>query len=96
VVSKVLPTVLMTVRPLAGACHLYQTDAPPELPAWLGSPASLFAPTFVPVTPPAMPVKTRALAKLLLVGPLPTATVMLTGSEVVVLPLLSVARAVRA
>ena len=44
-VSKPDPVVSMVAWPVTGAVQRYQTEAPPELPAWLGSPASLVAPT---------------------------------------------------
>src|SRR5438552_18935250 len=49
-VSKSLPSVLMTRSPLVGAVQVHQTDLPPGLPAWLGSPASLVAFVFHPAT----------------------------------------------
>jgi hypothetical protein len=40
----------MVTLPLDGAVQTHQMDLPPVFPAWLGSPASLVAPTFEPVT----------------------------------------------
>jgi len=42
-------------RPLRGAVQRYQTEAPPALPAWLGSPLSLVAPILVPLVEPLAP-----------------------------------------
>src|SRR5207247_211298 len=67
-VSKLEPAVLIVAWPEAGAVQLYQTDLPPALPAWFGSPASLVASTFVPVTLPLVPVIACAAAKLSLFG----------------------------
>ena len=36
----------------AGAVHEYQTEWPPALPAWFGSPGSFVAPTVVPLMLP--------------------------------------------
>ena len=47
----------MTVaEPVIGAIHFHQTDAPPTLSAWFGSPGSLVAPRFVPVTVVQLPL----------------------------------------
>ncbi len=46
------------------AVQRYHTDAPPELPAWLGSPASLLAPTFEPFAVPVAPASVWALANM--------------------------------
>ena len=54
--------------PVAGAVHRHQTDLPPLLLAWFGSPVSLVAPAFVPLVEGAGPVRTMALAKLSLGG----------------------------
>src|SRR5439155_14988644 len=51
-----------------GAVHTNQTDAPPALPPWFGSPVSLFAPTVVPFVVRPRPVNSQALAKLLFAG----------------------------
>src|SRR5438034_587431 len=56
IVSKLLPMVSMIAWPVAGAVQLYQTECPPALPAWLGSPVSLVAPTLVPVAEGELPV----------------------------------------
>ena len=42
-VSKLLPAVLIVTVPMSGAFHDHQTEAPPVLPAWLGSPVSFVA-----------------------------------------------------
>src|SRR5881628_1928210 len=68
-VSKLLPLVVMVVLPEAGAVQDHQTDLPPPLPAWLGSPVSLLAPAFEPVTVIDEPLVTVALAKLSFAGP---------------------------
>jgi hypothetical protein len=57
------------VEPEAGACQLYQTDLPPTLPAWFGSPGSFVAPTLVPLTIPLLPERTCAAAKASLLVP---------------------------
>src|SRR2546423_3213546 len=67
-VSKLDPTVSIVVVPLAGAVQRYQIECPPALPAWLGSPASLVAPTLVPARLPLEPLTTCAAAKLSLAG----------------------------
>jgi hypothetical protein len=54
--------------PEAGAVHCHQTDLPPLLLAWLGSPVSFVALRFQPVLWPASPVKDEALTKLSLLG----------------------------
>ena len=51
-----------------GAVQEYQTDLPPALPAWLGSPVSFVAPTFLPYTVVEAPVNVCRLAKLSLSG----------------------------
>src|SRR4051794_28365536 len=53
----------------AGATHEYQTDAPLGIAACCGSPVSVVAPTFVPVTVPLVPVTDCAFAKLSFAGP---------------------------
>src|SRR5204863_236519 len=69
VVSKALPMVSMVAWPLPGAVQDHQTEWPPALPAWLGSPVSLVAPTLVPVCVEVLPLIVMALAKLSLAGP---------------------------
>ena len=49
-VSKLLPSVSIVTVPLVGAVQVHHTLLPPVLPPWFGSPASLVAPTFVPLT----------------------------------------------
>src|SRR5438067_1179631 len=51
-----------------GAVHCHQTECPPVLPAWLGSPDSLVAPALLPVALAELPVSLLALAKLSLAG----------------------------
>ena len=65
--SKLLPKVLIVTFPAEGAVQDHQTDLPPLLPAWLGSPASLVAPEFTPASaaedpPIAFPLEQRSLA----------------------------------
>src|SRR5438105_3169238 len=67
-VSKPEPTVSTVAVPLAGAVQRYQTEAPPALPAWLGSPDSFAAPAFEPVTVPLAPEIACAFAKLSFAG----------------------------
>ena len=54
--SKFVCLVSTVTDPPAGATHEYQMDAPPELPAWLGSAGSFVAPTLFPVTLPLPPL----------------------------------------
>src|SRR5256885_854070 len=68
-VSKLLPMVSTTAWPVPGEVQAYQTECPPALPAWLGSPVSLVAPTLVPVAEGVLPLRTLALAKLSFAGP---------------------------
>src|SRR5260370_25101739 len=42
-VSKLEPSVLRVSTPSVGATKVHQTDLPPALPAWSGSPVSLVA-----------------------------------------------------
>ena len=42
--------------PLLGAVQAYQTDLPPGLLAWLGSPASFVARVLLPKTCPELPL----------------------------------------
>ena len=56
------------VDPGGRGVHTYQTDAPPALPAWSGSPGSLVAPTLLPCTMAEVPDKGCALAKLSFAG----------------------------
>ena len=51
-----------------GAVQTYHTECPPALPAWFGSPASLVAPTFEPLTLAELPDKPPASTKLSLAG----------------------------
>src|SRR5262245_30947889 len=72
-VSKSLPSVVMVTLPAAGAGHWYQTVWPglrevASGGSWLGSPLSLVAPKFVPVTLPEHPLITCAFAKLSFAG----------------------------
>ena len=69
-VSKLLPDVLKVQSPALGAVQVNQTDLPPALPAWAGSPASLVAVRLSELTVPELPVIARALAKLSLLTPL--------------------------
>src|SRR5215213_3898526 len=57
----------VTVPP-AGASHFHQTDFPPALPAWFGSPGSFVAPSFPPVKSPPTPPIRRASEKESFVG----------------------------
>ena len=68
--SKPLVAVSIVVRPLAGAVHEYQTEAPPGESATLpASPAWSVAPSLVPPRLDALkPVRTAALAKLSFAG----------------------------
>src|SRR5438552_17977607 len=63
-VSKLLPSVLRTRSPLAGAVQVHQTALPPRLPAWLGSFSSLVAFVFEPVAVKFVPVRTIRFVKL--------------------------------
>src|SRR5207237_3600348 len=66
---KPLPKVSIVVSPASLAVQTHQTEAPPLLKlTMLGSPASLFAPTLLPVAVALSPVSSVALAKLLLAG----------------------------
>jgi hypothetical protein len=73
-VLKRLPMVSSLALVAAGATHFHQTDAPPLNPLyplntpWSGSPGSLVAPTFDPVTEALVPVIAIRLAKLSLAG----------------------------
>src|SRR5438477_91464 len=55
--------------PELGAVQAHQTEWPPVLPAWLGSPVSLVAATLLPETVAELPLRLLALAKLSLAGP---------------------------
>src|SRR5262245_8972217 len=68
VVSKLLPIVSMVVEPMAGAVQTHQTEWPPVLPAWFGSPASLLASILVPVKVAVLPLMYVAFAKLSLLN----------------------------
>jgi hypothetical protein len=50
-VSKSEPSVVIVADPVDGAVQLYQTEAPPTLPPWFGSPVSFVAPTLEPAEP---------------------------------------------
>jgi len=58
--------VLIVTEPDADGVHCHQTEAPPVLPAWFGSPDSFVAPTLEPVVEPDAPDSVIALVKLLL------------------------------
>ena len=58
-VSNVLPRVSNVAIPPATGVHENQADAPPGLPACLGSPASLLLKKFVPNENPDGPLRTR-------------------------------------
>jgi hypothetical protein len=60
---------VIVTDPEDGAVQLYQTDAPPTLPPWFGSPVSLVAPTLEPVVVPLEPAIFVALEKSSLTGP---------------------------
>ena len=62
------PAVVSVAWPETGADQVNQTEAPPVLPAWFGSPVSLVAERFVPVRLPLCPEIAKAEAKLSLVG----------------------------
>ena len=55
----------------AGAVHAYQTEWPPALPAWFGSPGSFVAPTFEPLTTPFVSFSTVAFANMSFETPVP-------------------------
>src|SRR5438876_8919996 len=57
-----------TTLPTNGDVQRYQTEAPPALPAWFGSPASFVARTSVPFVVPCEPLMTVAELKLSFVG----------------------------
>ena len=69
IVSKLLPAVEMVTEPELGAVQDHHTEAPPGRVPIDGSPVSLLAPTFEPVAVALEPLRTVALAKLLLAGP---------------------------
>src|SRR5437762_11344089 len=58
----------MVTLPAAGAVQDHQTDLPPALPAWFGSPVSLVAPTLEPLSVAEEPLAAVALAKLSFTG----------------------------
>jgi hypothetical protein len=62
-VSKPEPAVSIDTGAALVAVQRYQTEAPPELPAWFGSPGSLVAPTLDPPAVPEAPASACALAK---------------------------------
>ena len=89
IVSKELPAVEIVTLPEAGAVQDHHTEAPPELPAIGGSPASLVAPTFEPPTVIAEPPSTVALAKLSfggVPGRITLFTLIFAGEELTTLP----------
>ncbi len=61
--SKLLPAVLTVTVPAAVGVIFHQTEAPPELPAWLGSPDSLVAKTLLPLVVPEDEVRAIAAEK---------------------------------
>ena len=72
-VSKSLPAVVIVTLPEDGACHWYQTlrlglSEVASGGSWLGSPLSLVALKFVPVTLPEQALINCALTKLSLAG----------------------------
>src|SRR5689334_7776792 len=69
VVSKLLVQVSTVTLPLPLGVHDHHTDWPPGLPAFTGSPDSLDAAMFVPLTVPPCGGSANALAKLSLLGP---------------------------
>src|SRR3954468_7786823 len=73
-VSKEEPTVSTVTVPLEGAVQVNQTDAPPALPAWSGSPASLVAPALEPDALPEAPLSAWPEAKASFAGPAARAT----------------------
>src|SRR5437899_3038165 len=58
----------MVRSPFVGAVQLHQTEPPPGLPAWSGSPGSLVASSFDPMTVTLVPVRVIRSAKLSLAG----------------------------
>src|ERR1051326_6372527 len=68
IVSKSLPRVEKDTIIFAGAVQVYQTEAPPSLPAIVGSPVSLVASRLLPTREPLTPTATWALPKLSLGG----------------------------
>lgn len=61
--SKLLPTVSTVKVPAWGAVQLHQSDLPPELPAWFGSPDSLVALALEAETLPLSPPRVVRLEK---------------------------------
>src|SRR6476659_1629398 len=59
-VSKLLPAVETVTLPEEGAVQVHHTLLPPALLVMLGSPVSLVAPTFEPVTVAEVPLITMA------------------------------------
>jgi len=53
-----LPSVVIRTSPFVGAVHDHQTELPPTLPAWFGSPPSFVAATLDPMTVTFVPVIT--------------------------------------
>src|SRR6266481_9797990 len=88
IVSKSLPSVAKVTVIFAGAVHVYHTEAPPSLPAIVGSPVSFVAPTLLPFIDPLTPTATCALAKLSFAGcakaTLPTETHAIAASTATV------------
>src|ERR671922_46505 len=66
--SNGLPQFSKVAHPVDGAVHVYQTDAPPGLPAWLGSSGSFVASTLVPSAPSKRPTSCAACMRLSFAG----------------------------
>ncbi len=73
-----LPAVVICTVPDADGVHCHHTDLPPVLPAWLGSPLSLVAPTLLPVTVAPAAATVIRLAELSFAGPTGSSSVMVT------------------
>ena len=67
-VSKSLPQVSMVVRPATDGVHRHQTEWPPLLPPWSGSPVCFVAPTVDPVAVTLPAASVAAAAKLSFAG----------------------------
>jgi hypothetical protein len=63
--------VSIVTEPFAVGVQRYQIEAPPELPAWLGSPDSLVAPTVEPLVVPVVPEIACAFANMSFAGAAP-------------------------
>ncbi len=80
--SKLLPAVLTVTWPAAVGVIFHQTDAPPPLPAWRGSPVSFVADALLPLVVPEAEVSAIALEKALLAGPdVPTVCVQFSAID---------------